>query len=242
MMYSHSQWNGFQRLDFTFEGHKAILVLPKKAVEGNKWLLKTEYFDAFPQFEIEMVEKGYYLAYVESETRWHGKGDDELKERFCAFLQENFDLCEKCLPVGMSCGGLQAVYFAAAYPNRVAALYLDAPVLNFLSCPVGVGIGTDLMYFEFVQKTGLTKEMLINYRNHPMDQIPKLLANQIPVMLICGGTDYVVPYQENGAVFYERYKEQGGEIIQIVKPGCGHHPHGLEDNAPLHAFVEKYYG
>lgn len=241
MVYTHSQWNGFQKLDFEFEGHKAILVLPHKAVEGNKWLLKTEYFDAFPSFEIEMVEKGYHLAYVESETRWHGKGDDGLKERFCAFLQEKFDLCEKCLPVGMSCGGLQAVYFAAAHPERVAALYLDAPVLNFLSCPVGVGIGTDLMYFEFVQKTGLTKEDLINYRNHPMDQIPKLLAAKLPVMLICGSTDYVVPYKENGAVFYERYKEQGGDITLILKPGCGHHPHGLEDNAPLHEFAAKYY-
>lgn len=241
MTYTHSEWNGFQKLDFEFEGHKAILVLPHKAVEGNKWMLKTEYFGAFPGFELEMLEKGYYLAYVESQTRWHVADDDDVKDHFCAFLHEEFELCEKCFPVGMSCGGMQAVYFAAAYPERVAALYLDAPVLNLLSCPAGVGIGTDMMYFEFVQKTGLTKEDLINYRNHPMDQIPKLLAAKLPVMLICGNADYVVPYKENGAVFYERYLAQGGDITQIVKPGCGHHPHGLEDNAPLHEFVAKYY-
>ena len=241
MEYAHSMWNGFQKLDFIFEGKEAILVLPKTSVEGKKWLLKTEYFNAFPQFELEMLEKGYHLAYLQNETRWHVPEDDDRKEKFCAFLQEEFSLNEKCLPVGMSCGGLQAVYFAAAYPNRIAGLYLDAPVLNLLSCPVGVGTGTDLLYNDFVSHTGITKEQLINYRNHPMDKLPILLENKIPVMMVCGDTDYVVPHKENGQVFYDRYLEQGGDITMIVKMGCGHHPHGLEDNTPIHEFVERVY-
>lgn len=241
MMYTHSDWNGFQRLDFTFEGKDAILVLPKTAAEGNKWMLKTEYFGAFPGFELEMLEKGYYLAYVQNDTRWHSDQDDDRKARFSRFLQDQFGLNEKCLPVGMSCGGLQAVYFAAAHPECVAALYLDAPVLNLLSCPAGVGIGTDSLYLEFVQKTGMTKADLINYRNHPMDKIPQLLESKIPVMLVCGDSDYIVPYKENGAVFFQRYTEGGGDITQIVKPRCAHHPHGLEDNTPLLEFVARVY-
>ena len=86
MTYEHSLWNGFQKLDFTFEGHKAILVLPKKAVEGNKWLLKTEYFDSFPAFEIEMVAKGYHLAYIKNRTRFGTKEDCDTKAAFIKFL------------------------------------------------------------------------------------------------------------------------------------------------------------
>lgn len=241
MDYKRSEWNGFERLDFVFEGHPAILVLPKAPVDGNKWMLKTEYFGAFPGFELEMLAKGYYLAYVESETRWHGATDDDTKERFCTFLQQEFSLCGKCLPVGMSCGGMQAVYFAAKYPRRVAALYLDAPVMNLLSCPVGVGMANDELYADFVAKTGRTKSELINFRNHPIDNLEPILENRIPVYLICGDSDDVVPFEENGKVLYERFKARGADISLILKSGCGHHPHGLEDNTPLLDFVARVY-
>ena len=62
MVYTKSTWNGFERLDFELNGREAILILPEKSVEGKKWLLKTEYFDAFPAFEIEMVRRGYHPA------------------------------------------------------------------------------------------------------------------------------------------------------------------------------------
>ncbi len=183
MTYTHSDWMGFHRLDFEFEAHPAILVLPQRAVPGNKWLMKTEYFGAFPNFELEMLQKGYFLTHVESFTRWHDEKDDALKDRFCSFLQEEFGLCEKYLPMDMSCGGMQAVYFASAYPQRVAGLYLDAPVMNLLSCPVGVGTATDGLYPDFVAKTKKTKEDLINFRNHPVDRIPRLLEHRIPPCL-----------------------------------------------------------
>ena len=60
-----SIWNGFDRIDFLFEGRKAILVFPKDENKCNKWMLKTEYFDAFPQFEIDMVSRGWHLAFIE---------------------------------------------------------------------------------------------------------------------------------------------------------------------------------
>ena len=51
-------WNGFRRIDFVFEGMEAILVFPKEPNANKNWLLKTEYFDAFPAFEIEMLQRG----------------------------------------------------------------------------------------------------------------------------------------------------------------------------------------
>ena len=46
----------------------------------------------------------------------------------------------------MSCGGMHAVYIAAKYPEYVSLLYLDAPVLNLLSCPCGIGVEGNDMY------------------------------------------------------------------------------------------------
>lgn len=241
MDYIETEWRGYKCLEFDFKNRKARLVCPKEKCEGNKWLLKTEYFGAFPTFELEMLKAGFHIAYVENKTRWHDATDDDVKEAFCAFLQEKFGLYEKCLPVGMSCGGMHAVYFAAKYPNRIAGLYLDAPVLNLLSCPAGIGEAGDGMYEEFVRDTGLTKPDLINYRNHPIDCKEELIKNQIPIFLIAGDSDKVVPYVENGKVLYEYYEEHDGDITQIVKKGCDHHPHGLEDNTPLVEFVKRVY-
>ncbi|MBR4072762.1 MAG: prolyl oligopeptidase family serine peptidase [Clostridia bacterium] len=239
--YTESLWNGFKRLDFELDGRKAILVQPDSPVEGNKWLLKTEYFDAFPAFEIEMVKRGYHLAYIENITRWHLDSDDDAKAALCEFLIKEFSLNNKCMPVGMSCGGMHAVYLAAKYPQYIAALYLDAPVLNLLSCPCGVGKGATYMYEEFLNARGQTVSEMINYRNHPIDNAYKIVEHNIPVMLVCGGSDDIVPYDENGKYLTEYMSKNGGNITEIIKPECGHHPHGLEDNAPLIEFTLKYY-
>ena len=69
----------------------------------------------------------------------------------------------------------------------------------------------------------------------------KLLENHVPVFLIAGDSDKVVPYEENGKLLYEQYVAAGGKIQLILKPGCDHHPHGLEDNTPLIAAVEASY-
>ena len=113
MNYTVNEWNGYQCLEFSFQDRVAKLVCPKKSCEGNKWLFKTEYFGAFPAFELEMLNKGYHVAYIANKTRWHDESDDAVKEAFCQFLYEEFELNEKCVPVGMSCGGMHAIYFAA---------------------------------------------------------------------------------------------------------------------------------
>ena len=240
MEYFESVWNGFKMLDFVLDGRKAKLVIPNASNAGKNWLLKTEYFGAFPQFELDMLARGWHLAYIENQTRWHVPSDDDAKEMLCRHLVSEFGLAEACVPVGMSCGGMQAVYFAARYPQRVAALYLDAPVLNLLSCPCSMGQAREDsgMYEEMVQATGYTKSSLINYRNHPIDNIGPILENHIPIILVCGAKDQVVPYEENGKVLYDIVKAADGEIVQIIKPECDHHPHSLEDTTPIIRFVE----
>ena len=70
--------------------------------------------------------------------------------------------------------------------------------------------------------------------------MPLLLENNIPIFIVYGDSDTVVPYCENGAILENFYRENGGTVIAIGKEGCGHHPHGLMDNTPIIEFVEKY--
>jgi hypothetical protein len=55
----------------------------------------------------------------------------------------------------------------------------------------------------------------------------------IALVHVVGDDDDVVPPAE-------RYAKLGGTIDVIHKPGCGHHPHGLDDPAPVVAFLVRH--
>lgn len=236
-----SVWSGFKRLDFEFERRNVILIFPDNPVEGNKWLYKTEYFYAFPNFQIEMIKRGYYLVYMSNKSRLCPEEDTDIRPKLCDFLNLKFGLNKKCFPVGMSCGGMQTVYFAAKYPEYVAAMYLDAPVLNLLSWPLGLGESREPCVEEFNENIGIPVSEMLNYRKHPIDYKETLLKSGIPIFLVCGDSDNTVPYRENGKLLADYFRENNGNLTEIVKPGCDHHPHSLEDLTPLFNFVKKYY-
>lgn len=232
---------GYAVEEFCFDNRACVLVIPNHPRSDGKWLFKTEYFGAFPNFEFEMLKKGYYVAHMQSTTRWCPEKDTVARAAFCEYLTKSYGLSGRCMPVGLSCGGMQAVYLAAKYPQLIGALYLDAPVMNLLSCPCGMGLATNHLYEEFYQAMGITVSDLLNYRSHPVDFVDALIENRIPVALVCGDSDTVVPYVENGVVLAAAYRKTDIPFFEVLKPGCDHHPHGLDDLSELLAFAEKYY-
>lgn len=224
--YRTIEWLGCQGVEFEFEGYPAKVIKPNCAANG-KWVLKTEYFDAFPGTEKVLLDRGWHLAYIKNQDRWAQKADIDRKARFAQFVSVEFGLDAKCTPVGMSCGGLIGAMFAAKYPQLIDVLYLDAPVLNLLSCPGDMGDAVGGMLPEFLGLTGMTKSQLICYRDHPIDNVHVLVENDIPLVLVAGLSDTVVPYHENGKIFEVYYKSHGGRIKTFLKDNCGHHPHGM---------------
>jgi alpha-beta hydrolase superfamily lysophospholipase len=61
----------------------------------------------------------------------------------------------------------------------------------------------------------------------------------VPILLVYGDADTVVPHRENSEVVFERYRALGGPVERIVKPGQDHHPHGLDDPRPIVEFFER---
>jgi len=63
---------------------------------------------------------------------------------------------------------------------------------------------------------------------------------------VFGDADNVVPADENSLLMEKRYNAalpEGGIPMKMVsKAGVGHHPHGLEDPAPLVEFVRRAAG
>lgn len=226
VQYQEIEWNGYSGVSFEFEGYPAKVIKPNCKPNG-KWMLKTEYFDAFPATELVLLSRGWHLAYIKNRNRWGQKDDIDRKAELVRFVSREFSLEEKCTPVGMSCGGLFGAMFAAKYPQLIDVLYLDAPVLNLLSCPGDMGDAVGGMLPEFLGLTGMTKSQLICHRDHPIDNVNILVENDIPLVLVAGLSDTVVPYHENGKIFEDYYKSHGGRIKTFLKDNCGHHPHGM---------------
>lgn len=235
-------WNDCAIERFSFEERNALVVFPEKGRENGRLVIKTEYWGAFPATEVALVKAGFHLCYIKNDNRWGTDGDLDRKARFVRFVAQRYGLSEKCVPVGMSCGGLFAIKFAAKYPELVSCLYLDAPVLNYLSCPCGFGTGEPLARGEAVQELlnalglGSVSE-LIGYREMPLDKLPMLVQSRIPVILVAGGSDITVPYHENGALLEKAYKQAGIELAVFIKPECAHHPHGLPTPDAIVEFI-----
>ena len=71
------KWNGFDLKRENFNGRELIIVFPEKGTENGRWALKTEYFNAFPAVEIELVKKGYHLVHLKNITRWCKQEDTD---------------------------------------------------------------------------------------------------------------------------------------------------------------------
>lgn len=79
------------------------------------------------------------------------------------------------------------------------------------------------------------------YKFNPVDNLDPLAKAKIPLLLVYGDADTLVPVKENSEVAYERYRKLGGPVERIVKPGQDHHPHGLKDVTPVVDFFATAY-
>lgn len=75
---------------------------------------------------------------------------------------------------------------------------------------------------------------------NPVDNLATLAAHRIPILHVYGDADEVVPWEENSGVVAERYRQMGGSMTLIAKPGCRHHPHGLPDPTPVVDFIMQH--
>ena len=237
-----SQWNGFERLDFTVDGRASHLIVPPKADVGKPWIWRTEFFGHEPQADIALIGKGFHVAYVNVQNLYGAPQALDAMDKFYEHVTREYGLMPKVALEGFSRGGLFALNWAARHPERVACIYNDAPVCDFKSWPGGKGKGKGSTgdWKRCLEAYGLTEAEALAYKLNPVDNLAPLAKHKVPLLHICGDADDVVPLEENTKLIETRYKALGGPITVIVKPGIGHHPHSLKDPKPIVDFVYKH--
>jgi pimeloyl-ACP methyl ester carboxylesterase len=240
------RWEGFVRHDFKVDGTDVIVVEPATPSPGRPWAWRGEFFGAFPNADIELLRKGWHLAYMgvpdqfgspKAVARWEKLYDEMVKDH---------QLSPRPALIGMSRGALYCMAWAAAHPDRTLLVYLDNGVCDFKSWPggkpkgLGTGQGSPEEWAKLLRAYGFKDdEEAVASKLNPVDNLKPLADAKIPILLVYGDNDPGVPHSENSQVVYDRYKTLGGPVVRIVKPGQGHHPHGLGDPTPIVEFFEK---
>ena len=218
-----SEYHGFKRLDFEFQGREAVLVFPNEENKTNKWMIKTEYFDAFPELEVALLGRGYHLAYLKNNNRWGTDDDATAKRDLAEYLASEYGLSRRAVCIGMSCGGWEAVAFAALYPSYVSLLYLDAPLLSFY----GLCEPYQTQWIEEHRRARgyVLPGLRFTDMTLPIYRLKTLTDNRLPVALVYGGADKVVEPKLNAEALRDFYEAEGAPIKVWCKPECDHHPH-----------------
>jgi len=235
-------WNGYEQRDSVVDGRKCLLVLPKTPAPGKPWIWRMEFFGHEPQGDIALLGKGFHVAYMDLSNMYGAPVALDHMDKYHAQLTQEFGLAPKTVLEGFSRGGLFAFNWAARNPDKVAAIYVDAPVCDFKSWPGGKGKGQGSRgdWNKVLKVYGFTEEQALAYKLNPVDNLAPLAKAKIPILSVCGETDKTVPIDENTRLVEKRYKELGGEIVVIAKPNCDHHPHSLKDPTPIVDFVLKH--
>ena len=150
-----------------------------------------------------------------------------------------YGLSPKVTLEGFSRGGLFAYNWAADHPDKVACIYVDAPVCNVFSWP-GRSPENAGLWKGLLEEWGLADDQMNSFSGNPIDRLKPLTDAGIPVICVCGDSDKVVPFSENSAIVRQRYTAMGAPFELILKPGVDHHPHSLSDPAPVVDFIIRH--
>lgn len=231
-----NSYRGYTRYDFQMGGNAVTMVKPKRAVPGRRWVWRAEFFDAFPALDLEMLARGWWLAYMNVGNTF---GCPSAMRRFDAFhaeLTATYGFHARPVLEGLSRGGLYVYNWAADNVEKVGLILADNAVCDFRSWPGGKGKGPGNPgdWMELQRCYGFASEAeALAWTKNPVDNIAPVVQAGIPLVHLFGDADEVVPWEENTKILAERVEALGGAINLIRKPGCKHHPHGPDDPSGL---------
>jgi pimeloyl-ACP methyl ester carboxylesterase len=231
---------GFDRTRFEFQGCEAWVVEPSvPAIESRPWTWTMQWATAFvPRTPaLHLLRQGWH--HVTIDTYIHKMNDKGLaiSKAYQEYLVKELGLAPKACLIGLSWGGFFSTRYAATNPENIAAIYYDCPLMNF-------------DFFRSMEIEDIKnhigpwgKSIPASWTDDPrmpINMAEKIAKAKIPVYLVYGGADRVVPPATNCELFAPRFKAAGGDIKILKRRAYGHHPHGVEvDDKTLAEFFIK---
>ncbi|MEO8413815.1 MAG: GDSL-type esterase/lipase family protein [Ginsengibacter sp.] len=239
--FTFQSFYGYPCADFIFEGHDCKIVKPRLAAKGHPWVWRARFWGHEPQTDIALLERGYHIVYCDAAELFGNDEAIQLWNHYYSLLRKA-GLSKKAVLEGMSRGGVYSLNWAAVNPGKVAAVYIDNPVLDLKSWPAGLGREprSQPEFEAFIKDFHLSdSEQVKNFAGSPIDKIPQIVRGNYPILILCADADEAVPPEENTVLFEQKIRDSKGQVTVIHKPGFHHHPHSLPNPAPIIDFIVK---
>ena len=242
---TESQWHGYRRLNFSFMGHGAWITFPKTAAPGNPWMWRARFPGYHDEIDLELLKRGYHTVHVDTGNLYGASKAMEVWDALYGKVTAIYGLNPRVVLYGVSRGGLFVYGFAARWPERVATIYGDTPVMDFTSWPEGKG-GTGTRSaddWERLKKVyGFASDAEAEtYGGIPLNAAERLAKYRIPIWHTIGPEDRIVPSKHNTERFAQRFRAAGGEMAIHSNKGPyalqGHH-FPLDAVGPTVRFIE----
>ncbi len=234
-----SLFGNYEMIEFDFKGHDAKIVIPNEPDSNGYWIWRARFWGHEPQLDIQLLERGFHVAFVDVGGMFGSPEAVALWSEFYEFVTQKYNLNTRVVLEGMSRGGLIVYNWASQNTDKVFCIYADAPVCDIKSWPGGLfkGQGSPADWQQCLAAYNLNQESVLTFEGNPVSTCVHVARAHIPVIHVCGDSDKVVPYKENTEILADKFREAGGTIEIILKPGVGHHPHSLEDPKPIVDFI-----
>ena len=209
---------------FECAGRPAFILWPNPELrsEPQPWIFYAPTLAPYPDeaekwMHQQFLDAGVAVAGIDVGEAYGSPEARKLFEEFYAELTVKRGLAKRPCLLGRSRGGLWVSSWAADHPERFSGLAGIYPVFDWRTYP---GVKNAASAY------GLTPEALEQQAAelNPISRIERLAKAKLPVFIIHGDQDTVVPLKENSAAFAEAYKRAGADAVLqlVIAEGQGH--------------------
>lgn len=209
---------------WTIGGRPAFVYMPEAAKQSQPqpWIFYAPTLAQYPDeaerwMHEQFLAAGVAVAGIDVGEAYGSPTSHAAFDAFYSELTERRGFAPKACLFGRSRGGLWVSSWALARPDHVAGMIGIYPVYDFRTYP---GLA------KAAPAYGLSPDQLDERRVefNPVENIERLAQAGIPVTIIHGDDDKVVPLAQNSAELKRRYEMVGAEdlVTLIVAKGQGH--------------------
>ena len=209
---------------FLVQDRPAFVLLPpeKERRQPQPWILYAPTLAGYPDEHEKWMHEQFLAAGVAVAGIDVGEsyGSPQGRELFTALYQEltkKRGFASKPCLLGRSRGGLWVTSWACDHPDQVAGIAGIYPVFDLRTYP-GIAKAAPAYGLKADELEAKLSE------NNPIERVGVLAKAKVPVFIIHGDEDKVVPLKENSAELAARYEAAGAKdaVTLVVAKGQGH--------------------
>ena len=207
---------------FVVRGRTAFVILPPVKAAGRPipWVWYAPTLPNLPGVEEKWMferftQAGLAVAGIDVGESYGSPDGRALYSALHEELTQRRGFAPKAVLLGRSRGGLMALSWAVENADKVAGFAGVYPVCNVASYP---GLARACGAYHLTAE-GLAAQLT---EHNPIDRLAALAKARVPLFVIHGDVDTVVPLEANSGELRKRYEALGGKMQLIIPHGQGH--------------------